>query len=109
MSCVPLDEVEFSFFRSSGPGGQKKNTTESAVRVRHRPTGIVVVATESRSQHRNKELALKELERRLAARRRRAKPRKKTRVPRAAKVKRLENKRHRKRTKELRKGPRLDT
>src|SRR4029453_12416341 len=45
-------------FRSSGPGGQKKNKTESSVRVRHRPTGITRVATESRSQTRNKVAAL---------------------------------------------------
>ena len=45
-------------YRSSGPGGQKKNKTESSVRVVHRPTGIVRVATESRSQLRNREQAL---------------------------------------------------
>ena len=59
------DELEISFYKSRGPGGQKKNVTESAVRVRHIPTGIVVTATESRSQHRNKAAALEELERRL--------------------------------------------
>ena len=45
-------------FKSSGPGGQKKNKTESSVRVRHRPTGITRIATESRSQTRNREAAL---------------------------------------------------
>ena len=43
-------------FRSSGPGGQKKNKTESSVRVRHRATGITRIATESRSQTLNREM-----------------------------------------------------
>ena len=45
-------------FKSSGPGGQKKNKTESSVRVRHLPSGIVRIATESRSQGRNRDAAL---------------------------------------------------
>ncbi len=57
-------------FKSSGPGGQKKNKTESSVRVRHLPTSITRIATESRSQRRNRELALtrvwEELQRRAA-------------------------------------------
>jgi len=61
----PDEELEFSFFRSSGPGGQKKNTTDSAVRVRHLPTGLVVVSTSSRSQFQNKQLAVLELARQI--------------------------------------------
>ena len=105
---IPENELEYSFFRSSGPGGQKKNVTESAVRLRHRPTGITVVSTESRSQHRNKELARQELERRLAARRRKRKRRVPTRPSKAAKARRIESKKHRGRTKKLRKPPRHD-
>ena len=48
-------------YKSSGPGGQKKNKTESSVRVRHLPTGITRIATESRSQSRNRELALERI------------------------------------------------
>ena len=99
------EDLEFSFFRSSGPGGQKKNVTDSAVRLRHVPTGIVVVATASRSQHRNKALAREELERRLQARRRRPKPRVATRPSRAARQRRLESKRRRGATKRMRQKP----
>ena len=67
------DEIEISFFKSTGPGGQKKNVTESAVRVRHIPTGLMVIATKSRSQHRNRQEALVELQRRLDERNRRRK------------------------------------
>jgi protein subunit release factor B len=102
---IPLHQIEFSFFRSSGPGGQKKNTTDSAVRARHIPTGIVVVATASRSQHQNKQLAVEELERRLAAMRHRPKPRKATRPSRASQRKRIESKKRRGARKQLRRTP----
>ena len=88
-----LRDCDVTPFKSSGPGGQKKNKTESSVRVRHRPTGITRIATESRSQTRNRTLALervwKELERRGAKR----KPRVATRPPRGAVERRLESKR----------------
>jgi hypothetical protein len=48
-------------YRASGPGGQKRNKTSSAVRLRHEPTGLLVIAEESRSQHENKARALKRL------------------------------------------------
>jgi len=99
------DEIEIDFYKSSGPGGQKKNTTESSVRVRHLPTGIVVVSTESRSQHRNKELALEELTRRLELRNRRRTPRIPTRQTRASKTRRLEEKKRVGEKKRLRRGP----
>jgi len=70
-------DCEITAYRSSGPGGQKKNKTESSVRVRHLPSGLVRVATESRSQHRNREAALERVWREL--RRRARKP--KARVP----------------------------
>lgn len=59
-------DVAFETLRASGPGGQHVNKTESAVRATHRPTGLVVVAREERSQHRNRALALARLEARLA-------------------------------------------
>lgn len=63
-----LDEgdVTVETFRASGPGGQHRNKTDSAVRAVHEPTGIVVTAAGDRSQHRNRAAALAELERRLA-------------------------------------------
>lgn len=104
----PEHEVEISTFRSSGPGGQKKNTTDSAVRVRHIPTGIIVVATQSRSQHTNKALALQELARRLAQRNRKARPRIPSRPTKASKKRRLESKRQQGHKKNLRKPPAHD-
>ena len=59
---VRTEDVSFESFRAGGPGGQHQNTTDSAVRATHRPTGMTVVAREMRSQHRNKALALERLQ-----------------------------------------------
>jgi len=56
-----LAQCEVDTYRASGPGGQKRNKTSSAVRLRHRPSGLIVIAEESRSQHENKARALKRL------------------------------------------------
>ena len=56
-----LAECEVDTYRASGPGGQKRNKTSSAVRLRHPPTGLIVIAEESRSQHENKAKALARL------------------------------------------------
>src|ERR1700723_1107422 len=48
-------------YRASGPGGQKRNKTSSAVRLRHLPSGLIVIAEESRSQHENKAKALRRI------------------------------------------------
>jgi hypothetical protein len=56
-----LGQCEVDTYRASGPGGQKRNKTSSAVRLRHTPTGLIVIAEESRSQHENKAKALKRL------------------------------------------------
>jgi protein subunit release factor B len=62
-----LDECEVQTYRSSGPGGQHVNRTESAVRLRHEPTGIVVQCQEERSQHLNKIRCLAKLREKVAA------------------------------------------
>ncbi len=58
-------EVRVETMRASGPGGQHVNRTESAVRVTHLPTGLQAAASEERSQHRNRKLALARLQRKL--------------------------------------------
>lgn len=56
-----LNQCEVDTYRASGPGGQKRNKTSSAVRLRHLPSGLLVIAEESRSQHENKAKALKRI------------------------------------------------
>src|SRR4051794_39904102 len=56
-----LAQCEIDTYRASGPGGQKRNKTSSAVRIRHLPSGLIVIAEESRSQHENRVKALKRL------------------------------------------------
>ena len=85
-------DCALSFHRASGPGGQHRNKTETAVRVTHLPTGIVAAAAEERSQSRNREVALERLREKLVRRYKPARPRKKTRVPARAKNARLEEK-----------------
>src|SRR5262245_2578367 len=60
-----LAQCEVDTYRASGPGGQKRNKTSSAVRLRHPPSGLIVIAEESRSQHENKAKALRRLRRAL--------------------------------------------
>lgn len=56
-----LADCTFEAFRASGPGGQKRNKTSSAVRLTHKPSGVSAVANESRSQHDNRKTALRRL------------------------------------------------
>jgi hypothetical protein len=56
-----LDQCAVDTYRASGPGGQKRNKTSSAVRIRHLPSGLLVIAEESRSQHENRGRALRRL------------------------------------------------
>ncbi len=85
-------QVVIETYRSRGPGGQRKNKTETSVRLKHIPTGMTVVATEHRSQSQNLKLAFERLRdrlRRLQQKRRRRIP---TVVPQKATEKRIEEK-----------------
>jgi protein subunit release factor B len=58
-------QVTVETYRSGGPGGQRKNKVETAVRLKHLPSGLTVIATEHRSQAENRKLALERLRARL--------------------------------------------
>lgn len=101
-----LAECEVDTFRAGGPGGQHQNVTDSAVRLRHRPTGLTVTCRAQRSQYLNKMDALRRLRLKLV------KfyappppPRRPTRPSRAAKERRLAAKKGRAGVKRLRRPP----
>ena len=104
----PLDretlerEVELQAFRASGAGGQHVNRTESALRLVHPPSGVVVIAQDSRSQHRNKEVAFERLAERLARLNHVPKKRVPTRPSAGSKKRRVQEKKLTAKTKRLR-------
>ncbi len=82
-------DCEETFFVGGGPGGQHRNKTASGVRLLHRPTGVVVSATERRSQAQNRSTALERLRARLTLLAREPKPRRPTKATRGSKERRL--------------------
>lgn len=86
------DEIVIEFYRASGPGGQRKNRKDTAVRITHLPTGVAVVAPESRYRSVNMKRAFERLAERIQERTKRAVPRVKTRIPRGINERRLEKK-----------------
>lgn len=90
-----LAECREEFFVAGGPGGQHRNKTESGVRLAHDATGIVVTATERRSQNQNRAAALERLRKRLVALALAPRVRRPTRPSRAASERRLAAKKRR--------------
>ena len=95
-------DIRIEYFRASGPGGQRRNKKETAVRVTHLPTGISALGTESRHRSRNLKAALSRLRGRLDAERRCVKARVPTRPNRSALERRLVDKKFIGRKKSLR-------
>jgi ribosome-associated protein len=95
-------QVIIETYRSKGPGGQRKNKVETAVRLKHPPSGITVVGTEHRSQAENRKLAFERLRRRLMKLNRPIRRRVPTSIPRIAVEKRMEEKKIRSKKKRLR-------
>jgi protein subunit release factor A len=95
-------EVKVEVFRASGPGGQHVNKTESALRLTHPPSGVVVIAQDSPSQYRNRETAFRRLVERLARLNHVPKKRVPTKPTAGSKKRRIEGKKLVARTKRLR-------
>ncbi len=103
-----LEECEVETFRSGGPGGQHVNKTDSAVRVRHLPTGLVVVCQEERSQLRNRGICLEKLRDKVAKLNYRAPRRIPTKKTYGSKQNNLKEKSIQSKKKQLRGKPRRD-
>ena len=87
-------DCDVEFFIASGPGGQRRNKVETGVRLLHRPSGIIVTATERRSQHANREMAFERMAARLEEEQKVVIPRKRSRPSAASRQRRIEEKRH---------------
>lgn len=86
-------DCDMEFFIATGPGGQNRNKVETGVRLTHRPTGLVVTATERRSQHANREAAFERMAKRLEEIQHEEKPRLPSRLNRTDRERRLAEKR----------------
>jgi protein subunit release factor B len=95
-------QVTIETYRSSGPGGQRKNKVETAVRLKHLPSGLTVIAAERRSQAENRRLAFERLRKRLMKLNRPIRRRIPTPTPLRAVEKRMEEKKTRSKKKRLR-------
>ena len=95
-------EVVVETFRASGPGGQHVNKTQSALRLTHLPSGVVVMAQDSRSQFRNRETAFERLLERLTRLNHVPRKRVATRPTKASRKRRIEGKKLRGETKQTR-------
>jgi ribosome-associated protein len=123
-TVIPLEEIQFRASRSSGPGGQHANVTASRIEAvfdvdasqvlseqqrallkRKLGDRVAAVAQDARSQARNRELALERLRQKLEAGLRRPKPRRQTKPSRAARERRLQQKRQRSERKAQRRPP----
>ena len=111
MISIPNSNAELSkqcdvhTFRASAKGGQHVNKTESAVRITHRETEIVVICQDERSQHRNKEIAFSRLRKKLEALNKKRKKRIPTRPTKASRKRRLQAKKNQSIKKAFRKNP----
>src|SRR5690349_12245149 len=101
-------DCDMEFFIATGPGGQNRNKVETGVRLVHRPTGVMVTATERRSQHANREAAFERMAERLEEMQRVQAPRVATRPSKASKERRLDAKRRAGAVKRLRSAPALE-
>ena len=103
-----LKECRVDTFRASGKGGQHVNKTDSAVRLTHLSTGVVVTCQDERSQIRNKQIALERLRKRLFVLNHKPKKRVPTKSTTASKKRRIHAKKKQSQKKELRRKPKTD-
>lgn len=97
-------DCDVDIFTGGGPGGQNRNKTQNAVRLHHRPSGLIVAATERRSLEANRNAAFERLQQKLEALNYRPPPRHATKPTRSSKRKRLEGKARHSRKKADRRG-----
>src|SRR5690348_8441371 len=98
-------DCDMTFLFGTGPGGQNRNKVETGVRLVHRPTGLMVTATNRRSQAQNREMAYARMAERLEEAQREEIPRIETKPTRASRERRLQEKRRASTVKRLRSAP----